>query len=241
MYESSATKFDVVSAEIERRIKDKVYVSSQKLPSDYDLAKEFNCSRLTIRKAIDELIKKNILVKQPGKGTYVMSQQKIQSGRMGLQGFTEAAKFYGKKSTTKVISFEKISDPSKKVLEELKLSSSDDVFELVRLRSLDDEPMTVEKIYLGKKYIDGLTKEDFNGSLFEQIEKKVEIAYSHQEVAAILVDEETSNLLDVPIGGPLLEVHSVTYSIDGTPILYDVSAYRADRYTFKNTLTRYNN
>ena len=56
---------------------------------------------MTIRKAIDDLIRKNILVKRHGKGSYVMSQAKIQSGRAGLQGFTEAAKAYGKKARQK--------------------------------------------------------------------------------------------------------------------------------------------
>lgn len=234
------TKFDQVSAELEARILEGIYVSSQKLPSEYDLAKEFDCSRLTIRKAVDDLIKKNILVKRRGKGSYVMSQQKIQSGRAGLQGFTEAAKAYGKTSKTEVISFEQLTLVPPEVLEALQVDPEATIYELVRRRLLDDEPMTVEKIYLGKEYVKGLTLNDFEGSLFELIERKIDIAYSHQEVEAILVEPEISTLLDVPVGQPLLQVHSVTFALDATPILYDSSFYRADRYTFKNTLTRSN-
>lgn len=98
---------------------------------------------------------------------------------------------------------------------------------------LDGEPMTVEKIYLPQAYVQGHTKQDFEGSLFCLIEKNVEIAYSHQEIEAILVEAEISELLNVPVGQPLLQVHSITYALDATPILYDVSLYRADRYTFK--------
>ncbi|MBV7390607.1 GntR family transcriptional regulator, LSA1692 subfamily [Enterococcus alishanensis] len=240
MEEKKATQaiFDQVSAEIEKRIREGIYVSSQKLPSEYDLAKEFNCSRLTIRKAIDDLIKKNIIVKRRGKGSYVMSQQKIQSGRDGLVGFTEAAKAYGKSSKTEVISFG-VCQPTEEMLKALNLTKNDTIYELVRRRILDDEPMTVEKTYLPEVYIAGLKKTDFEGSLFKQLEKKVEIAYSHQEVEAILVEPEISTLLEVPVGNPMLQVHSVTYAIDATPILFDLSYYRADRYTFKNTLTRY--
>lgn len=81
-------------------------------------------------------------------------------------------------------------------------------------------------------YVQGHTKQDFEGS-FCLIEKNVEIAYSHQEIEAILVEAEISELLNVPVGQPLLQVHSITYALDATPILYDVSLYRADRYTFK--------
>ena len=115
-----------------------------KLPSEYDLAKEYNCSRLTIRKAIDDLIRKNILVKRHGKGSYVMSQAKIQSGRAGLQGFTEAAKAYGK-SQTEVISFEEVVHPDEKIREALQVGKNEAIYELIRRRMLDGEPMTVEK------------------------------------------------------------------------------------------------
>ena len=215
---TTKAKFNQVSAEIEKRIHEGIYVSSQKLPSEYDLAKEFDCSRLTIRKAIDDLIGKNILVKRRGKGSYVMSQPKIQSGRSGLQGFTEAAKAYGKTSSTE---------------------EDQPIYELVRRRILDDEPMTVEKIYLSEFYVKGLKAEDFSGSLFKLLEEKTEIAYSHQEVEAILVKPDLSKLLDVPMGDPLLQVYSVTYALDATPIFYDISYYRSDRYVFKTTLTRY--
>ena len=184
---------------------------------------------MTIRKAIDDLIRKNILVKRHGKGSYVMSQAKIQSGRAGLQGFTEAAKAYGKKSQTEVISFEEVVHPAEKIREALQVGKNEAIYELIRRRMLDGEPMTVEKIYLPQAYVQGHTKQDFEGSLLWLIEKNVECAYSHQEIEAILVEAEISELLNVPVGQPLLQVHSITYALDATPILYDVSLYRADR------------
>ena len=61
---STKVKFEAVAQNIQERINEGIYVSSQKLPSEYDLAKEFEVSRLTIRKAIDELVQKNILFKK---------------------------------------------------------------------------------------------------------------------------------------------------------------------------------
>lgn len=235
---STSVKFEKIAQEIQQRIENEFYVRSQKLPSEYDLAKEFAVSRLTVRKAIDELIQKNILYKLKGKGTYVMSPQKIQSGRSGLKGFTEAAKEYGKTSQTEVITFHEMTNVPSVIQEALKLGSKDTLYELVRRRNLDSDPMTVEKIYLAEAYVEGLTAKDFEGSLFERLEEKIEIAYSHQEIEAILVTKELAELLNVPVGGPLLKVHSVTYTKDGVPILYDESYYRADKYTFKNTLLR---
>lgn len=73
-------------------------------------------------------------------------------------------------------------------------------------------------------YVQGHTKQDFEGSLFCLIEKNVEIAYSHQEIEAILVEAEISELLNVPVGQPLLQVHSITYALDATPF-YMMSLY----------------
>ena len=96
-----------------------------------------------------------------------MSPQKIQSGRSGLKGFTEAAKEYGKTSQTEVISFKAMASVPTEIQEALKRTDKDVIYELVRRRNLDDTPMTVEKIYLAQVYIEGLTAQDFEGSLFK--------------------------------------------------------------------------
>lgn len=99
--------------------------------------------------------------------------------------------------------------------------------------------MTIENIYVLQRYLKDSSIEQLEeGSLFSEIEKNIEIGYSHQEVEAILVTEDMNKLLEVEKGQPLLLVHSLTYSPSAKPILYDTSFYRADKYTFKNTLQR---
>lgn len=232
--------FEEVAKEIEKRIAAGRYISSQRLPSEYDLSKEFGVSRLTIRKAIDELISCNLLVKQKGKGTYVMAQPKIQSGSGGLQSFTEAAKTYGKESQTVIIKLEKGMAPQD-IASELELEVDEQVYHIVRVRSYDDEPMTVEELYIREAFLPSpLMEADVQSSLFQLIEKQIDIAYSHQEVEAVLVDEWLSHYLNVPVGSPTLMVHSKTFSVTAVPILYDISYYRADKYSFKTTLHRHN-
>lgn len=235
------TVFEEVAKKIEDKINEGFYVSSQRLPSEYDLSTEFSVSRLTIRKAIDLLVSQNVLFKQKGKGTYVMAQQKIQSGRSGLQSFTEAAKTYGKKSKTKIIKLEKNVTPAERIAKELALNENETVFHIVRLRLYDEEPMTVEDLYIREAFLPSdLKKSEIHGSLFKLIEEKATIAYSHQEIEAVLVDERLSGFLEVPEGSPALMVHSKTFSVTAVPILYDISYYRGDKYSFKNTLQRNN-
>lgn len=111
---STKAKFDQVSAEIEKRIHEGVYVSSQKLPSEYDLAKEFDCSRLTIRKAIDDLITKNILVKRRGKGSYVMSQPKFKADAPGCKALLKQRKLMEKPAAQKLSLSSMLPNPQKR-------------------------------------------------------------------------------------------------------------------------------
>lgn len=234
-------KFRYVADIIKQRVDDGEYGTKQKLPSEYDLADEFQVSRLTVRKAIALLIESQVLVKSQGKGTYVIDAPKIESGRLGLQGFTEASQAYGRDSHTEVISYAKVSHPSKNVLDMLQINKNHEVsvYRLVRCRYWDNEPMTVEQIYIPEPLVKGLSKKDFTGSLFKIIEKQEKIAYSQQEIEAVLAKDHIGKLLYVSVGGPILKVQSVTYTAEAKPIFLDTSYYRADKYRFKTTLIRH--
>ncbi|MBP1042949.1 GntR family transcriptional regulator [Vagococcus sp. BWB3-3] len=215
------------------------YPKNQKLPSEYDLATEFDVSRLTIRKAIEELVKNQILIKSKSRGTYIMAHDKIQSGSNGLQGFTESLTKYGMKSNTKVIELNEIFVPTSHYMALFNLQDGETIYTVKRVRYADGEPMVIEEITVPAKYVPQLTKEKAESqSIFSLIEEVIEIGYSQQEIGAILVTEDISPLLDVPIAEPLIHVESMTYSIEGHPILTDTSYYRADKYTFKNILQR---
>ncbi|WP_285110263.1 GntR family transcriptional regulator, LSA1692 subfamily [Pediococcus sp. AC40] len=237
------TKFEKVAQSLVERIQQGIYSNMQRLPSEYQLADEYGVSRLTVRKAIERLVTAKILVKDPGKGTYIMStnsSNKVESGRMGLQSFTEAAETYGKQSQTQVLDYQPLIRPDQRVEEKLNLRNNPqlEVDELVRRRFWDDDPMTIEDIVILHKYVANHQKNDFKHSLFQILAETVEIAYSNQEIEAIKVDEKLAKLLHVQEGDPILCVHSLTYTADGQPIFYDTSYYRADKYTFKTTLTR---
>lgn len=231
--------FEQVAAEIKTKINEGAYSQEQKLPSEYDLAKEFDVSRLTIRKAIDSLISENLLIKQRGKGTYLMRQNdKFQSGQNGLLSFTESAIAYGKTSKSVIIEFNQSDEIPQEIASKLQLKK-ESIFHIKRLRYFDDEPMTIEDLYIRRSFLPkDLIEKDIEGSIFKLIETMIDIAYSHQEIEAVLVTDELSEFLKVPVGDPLLLVHTVTYSASGVPILLDDSYYRADKYTFKNILHR---
>ena len=185
---------------------------------------------------MEDLMTKQIVIKKKGKGAYVIEQPKIQSGGMGLKSFTEAAEAMGKVGQTRLLNFKKLEKVPEEVVKALNTTA--ELVELQRLRLLDNEPMTLEKLYFAEQLITGATEKELTGSLFSIIEEKIEIGYSHQEIEAILATEELAQLLEVKVNSPVFRVHSTAFALDARPILYDISYYRADKYSFKNTLIR---
>lgn len=230
--------YEKIAEIIEQRVNDRTYSTAQKLPSEYELSEEFGVSRLTVRKAIDSLVEQNILIRDLNKGTYAMQQTKLQSGKSGLQSFSEVAEEHRLNSSSQILSFELVNDFSNAVQENLGLQLDESVYFLRRVRSFNNIPTTIENIHVKKEFIpDNITFKD-DTSLFQLIEQKVKIAYSHQEVEATLATAEEAELLQIKQGAPLLLLTTITYSITGKVLLFDKSLYRADKYSVRNTLIR---
>ncbi|GAX47867.1 GntR family transcriptional regulator, LSA1692 subfamily [Pseudolactococcus reticulitermitis] len=230
-----------VAKEVENKVKAGIYVTAQKLPSEAELAQEFNVSRLTVRKAINLLIEKKVLVKHQNTGTYVMNHHKLASGGSGLQGFNEVAKANGKTPRTEVMGVYQI-DYDGKLWEELEAKAEEIIINVNRIRYLDDLPMTVEDLYIRQKFLpEAIEETAFENSIFELIEQKIAIAYSHQEIEAVLVDKMMSIAFEIPVGQPMFRATSNVFSVTGVPIMHDISYYRSDEYVFSNTLVRSKN
>ncbi|CAM3272153.1 GntR family transcriptional regulator, LSA1692 subfamily [Vagococcus fessus] len=211
----------------------------EKLPTEYELADTFEVSRLTIRKALDYLIARNILIKQKNHGTFVVEQSKIQSGASGLAGFSEIIRNLGMTPSTKLIEMTEVFLPSEEIRIRLELEDKESVIFIKRVRYANETPLVIENLHIRKKYLGDITQVDFETeSLFETIEQHILIGYSQQEISAELVSDSTAALLDIEKGSPILLVDTTTSSIQGEPLLIDLSYYRPDKYTFKNILKR---
>lgn len=231
-------RFAEIAEEIAQRVENKIYTTGQRLPSEYDLAKEFSASRLTVRKAIDLLCQQNILVKEKGKGTYVMKQGKIHSGENGLVSFTQAAREKGKQATSEILTLEVVETCPGAVIKFFKGRFKEDVLHLVRRRFLEKEPLVLEEVYVPESFLGKASEKELANSLFDLLEKKVEIGYSHQEIEAVGASDKLAELLEVKKNQALLLVYSLTYSPSGQPLLYSKSFYRGDRCSFENILVR---
>ncbi|MGN8845322.1 GntR family transcriptional regulator [Niallia sp. HCP3S3_B10] len=208
------------------------------LPVESKLEKIYHVSRITIRKAIDELASEGIVEKVQGKGTFVRSRKIIQEAS-SITSWTEEMKQKGKKTeTTQLNIFEVF--PSKKLAKKLQLTSGEKIIGIERLRVVDGEPIAIMYNYLREKFIpgfleNGLTKE----SLYEELEENYNILLeeaNEQIRARIAVDAEASKL-QIPPDSAVLHITRTSFLPDGTPFEMVELVSRSDKYEYHIKVT----
>ncbi|MCA1064885.1 GntR family transcriptional regulator [Rossellomorea sp. AcN35-11] len=208
------------------------------LPSERELSETFKISRMTVRQAVTNLVNKNVLYREKGRGTFV-SHRKIEQSLQGLTSFSEDMKSRGLEPGNKLLHFE-ISPVGKEIQELLSVGEEELVYTMKRIRLANGEPMALETSYIPLKLLPGLNQEILSRSLYHYIENELNMQISHatQSVEATIVSESDAQYLKVKSGEPVLFIQRDSFLEDGTPFELVRSVYRADKYKFKINLDR---
>lgn len=219
-------------------IENNKYLKTNKIESEHELVEIFKVSRMTVRQAISELVKENVLYSIKRKGTYINNRSKFKEFN-GLNGFSEDAEKKNCVVTTKIIEYQLIK-ASEKIVAIMKLNDDDKVWHIKRVRLIDNEPVAFEDSYYNYQLTKELNNQIINKSLYQYFENKLklELNYSDQEIDACLSNQLLSNLLEVEINNPLLRILQTTYLTDGRCLEYGYTYYRTDRYTFTQVAYR---
>ena len=188
------------------------YTVDSALPPERELVESYQVSRMTIRQAILELVNEGILVRRRGIGTFV-APPKLEQPLNSLTSFTEDMAQRGMKAGSRIVSFKEIV-PDPGVRKTLGLSAEDKVYECVRLRLADEEPMALETTSLVASLCPGLEAEVVeNQSLYKVLTERwgIQLDYATQSLEPILAPPYEATLLHVAPGSPLLLIHRVTY------------------------------
>ena len=198
-----------------------------------------NVSRMTVNKAISNLVSDGILYRVQGKGTFV-SKQKKKYQFSNVKGFTDVMKEKGIKIKTDILSFE-MEIPSELI--KVKLGINDDstnVYKIVRLRYTDGEPFAIEVVYLSETMCKGFTKGMIdNNSLYKILKETYnhKITKATQSIEPIILCEDESKLLEVEEGSLALKIQRNSYDIQGEPIEYTISVFRSDKFQYELILS----
>lgn len=200
------------------------------LPAERQLAVRFGVSRMTLRKAVDELAAAGRVIGRHGAGTFVTGPKVAQP--LTATSFTDDMLARGLTPGERTLFA--VTDPAGPVIgRRLGISPETRVLRVRRLRLAEQEPMAIEDLRVPAWLVSGLVGEDLADRSFYTVLAQcygLRITSGVQTFESTVTDEEGSGLLHVPTHSPAFLFERTSVSGDATTVEYVHSVYRGDRY-----------
>ncbi len=204
------------------------------VPSEWELSDLYRVSRLTLRRALDDLARQGWITRRHGVGTFIANPSitRIAPGKLS---FTDQMRAIGRVPSSRMIDV-RVVPASEEVAAFLGLRENDAVVEITRIRLADGEPILYEISCLPQARFPDLDKVSGleNGSLYELLNTRygISVAAMDQTLVPVLLDAEEAYHLDVPAGTPAVLSEIVAFSADNRPIEYSWSVSCGEKCKF---------
>lgn len=208
--------------------------TGDKIPSEREICKYHGISRMTVHKAIKELVQENYLYREQGKGTFV-AEDINPTIISPLSSFTSEMNKQGKSPLTHLKNWEIIS-ASKFMARKLDIKENEKIFKMERLRIIKDKPFIWEQVHIPYNKCSDLKKSEVeNQSLYKLLKDKYyfNLNYAEATVEPVLLDSKIASLLKVGKNTMGLLFNQTTYLDAGEPIEYTIAYYQSEQYKFK--------
>ncbi|HEX2315502.1 MAG TPA: GntR family transcriptional regulator [Thermomonospora sp.] len=207
------------------------------LPPERELAARFEVSRVTVQKAVRELVIDGRLRTRQGSGTFVAGPKLTQP--LALVSYTEGMRGQGLRPGRRLITLEHLpAEP--RLAERLRIASGDEVIHLERALYADDEPVGLESTYLPAARHEGLLDVlDPEQSLYACLRERLGVVFARadERIETVLATPREALLIGINPAVPMLLIHRVSYDPDDVPIESVRVLYRGDRFSFTARLT----
>lgn len=202
---------------------------NEKIPSERELAKQYNMSRLTVRKAIDFLVSENKLYRINKVGTFT-TDEKLYKKTDTFKGFTSEVKTAGGKPSNQLIEFS-LKGADKDIAMKLGIKEGDLVYKVVRLRLKNDVPIMIDQAYFPKAVIP-LTEAIVKGSIYDYISQilGLKIMTAEQTYHATFAKKEFLNYLEITADTPVIKSELHVFLEDGRIFEYNVAYINTNHY-----------
>lgn len=205
------------------------------LPPERELAELADVSRVTVRKAVAQLVEDGLVDQRRGAGSFVRSVlPKLEQSLSSLVSFTENLQARGMTSSSVVLS-SGLFTPNPAEVVALGLSSNDSVARINRLRSASDSPIALEYSSLPSDILPN--PQSVETSLYEVLRKTHQAPRrAIQRVTAVNLTAADAAQLKLPEGMAVLKIDRTGYLASGRPIEFTRGLYRSDIYDFVSEL-----
>ena len=207
------------------------------IPSERQLSADLGVSRLTVRAALDELVREGHLIRRRGSGTFV-SEPKI-AQELTMTSFTEDMRRRGMEPASRTLDL-RTTSAGPWLGRILHVSPSEPIVIVKRLRLADAETMAIETLHVRASLVPDLSADDLETqSFYELLSERygITIAGGVQQIEPTVTNEEESEALGVPLHSPAFLFERTSRSADGKTVEFVRSIYRGDRYVLVSELT----
>jgi GntR family transcriptional regulator len=212
------------------------YASGSFLPSEPELSVRFNVSRITAKRALDEVAAAGLAVREQGRGTRVCITPHSTSVRGHVVGLVHSLHANGR-GTVELLEFGYVGAPEE-VAAALGLESGDEVQRAIRIWHGDEGPFSHLTTFVPAKLGRSWTKADLKKKpLIALLERAgVAIGRAEEQITAVLADDIMAPRLKVKPGAPLLMIHRTVFDASDNAVEHLVAVYPPDRYKYSVSL-----
>ncbi|MDU0325379.1 MULTISPECIES: GntR family transcriptional regulator [Microbacterium] len=205
-----------------------------RLENEVSMSERLSLSRPTVRRAIQELVDKGLLVRRRGVGTQVVHGSVAR--QIDLTSLYDDLKRSGRVPSTRVldVTFARVGP---EVTEQLGLDQTSRVLKIRRVRFADSVPIAVLENYLPDTFADITAERLAEVGLYQELHARgVTLRVARQRIGARRASVDEGLLLDIGRGAPVLTMDRTAYDADGAAVEYGRHCYRPDLYGFEMTL-----
>jgi len=236
---SAVPIYEQIRRSIVRLIEEGQLRPGELLPSENELAATYNISRMTARNAINELTRDGLVIRVPGKGTFV-AQPKKPVEVTKLRSFTQIAEDLGLVPGARILT-QRTVDPTEKVAELLRLSEGEKAVEVVRVRTVNETPVMLVRSFYPSRLCSALVEIDLTDqSMYRLLEEELglKLGGARQFMEACNASEYVATLLNLEVGTAVVRLERELFLEDGTPVEYFTGYAWTKQFKFKFELVR---
>ncbi|MGO0060445.1 GntR family transcriptional regulator [Brevibacillus fluminis] len=236
---SKIPKYLQIREAIRGLIEKGIVVEQQTIPPERDLAEWFGVSRMTVRQAVDELVREGLLEKRLGDGTFVKDQKL--AGRMhGAGSFSDEIALSGKRTHSKMLG-QLVTRPSEQIAKKLEIEEGEtSVIRIERIRYVNEYPISHQVSYLPFNLCYPILSADLNvSSLYHHLAQSAGLVMKagKETIQVITADEMSAELLQIPVGEPCFLLCRTMYADKvNRPVEYVETMIRGDKFMFVNQI-----
>lgn len=222
------------------KILEPAFEPDKPMPNEMELAAAYGVSRITIRRALDELAAEGLIRRRQGKGTFACPPTTATQvdGSLG-SGLIENLIAMGLETQVEVLDF-RLTVPPASIAQALKLETGDKAQKVIRVRSHGGVPFSYLTTYVPEDIGRSYSRADLKTQpLLVLLERSgVGPHYAKQAISAELADPDVAVALGISVGEALLTITRVVFNVMDRPVEYLRALYRPDRYVYRMSMSR---